>query len=97
MKKTKQKTRAICDALLQGGIESGARDFYSNVYTTLARTKDFIKLGKYWALATWHPTRAVTSQTKPHKKARRRKPRAERAKRVAAAEVASSSAKAESA
>jgi hypothetical protein len=82
--KKKQKTRAICDAVLQGGIESDARDFYSNVYTTMARNKDFIKLGKYWALSEWYPARAAAAvAAKPGKKTRRRanKPRTTRKQR----------------
>jgi hypothetical protein len=72
MRKAKQKTRAIADAIRQGGIESGARDFYSNVYTTMARRpKEFIRLGKYWALVEWHPTRAAVTTAKPAKKGRR--------------------------
>lgn len=73
MKKVKQKTRAICDAMLQGGIESDARDFYSNVYTTLARNKDFFKRGKYWMLRSWDPRRAAAAAAKPPKKTRRGK------------------------
>jgi hypothetical protein len=73
MKKVKQKTRTICDAMLQGGIESDARDFYSNVYTTLARNKDFFKRGKYWALTSWDPRRAAAQAAKPAKKPRRAK------------------------
>jgi len=34
------------------------------------RTKDFVKLGKYWALAEWHPTHVATA-TKPTRKARK--------------------------
>jgi len=79
--KKKQKVRAICDALQQGGIESSSKNFYNNVYTTLGRTKDFIQIGKYWALAEWHPTRA-TAPPKPPKKARRvKKARGEQRKR----------------
>jgi len=69
--KTKQKTRAICDALLQGGIVSDAVDFYSNVYTTMVRNKDFLKLGKYWALAEWYPNRVPTAAARSGRKARR--------------------------
>lgn len=68
--KKKQKTRAICDALLEGGIETGSKNFYNNVYASLRRTKDFIMLRNYWALASWHPTRAVVP-AKPAKKTRR--------------------------
>jgi hypothetical protein len=66
--KKKQKVRAICDALQEGGIESSSKNFYNNVYTTLDRTKDFIRLGKYWALAEWHPNAATP---KPKKATRR--------------------------
>jgi hypothetical protein len=74
MKKQKQRTRTICDAMLAGGIESDARDFYSNVYTTLARNKDFFKRGKYWMLTSWDPRRAAAAAgPKPAKKTRRGK------------------------
>jgi hypothetical protein len=68
MTKVKQKTRAICDALTRGGIESDARDFYSNVYTTLDRNKDFFKRGKYWMLTSWDPRRAAAAAVKPAKR-----------------------------
>jgi len=71
MKKVKQKTRALCDALLQGGIESDSKNFYGNVYTTLSRNKDFFRRGKYWMLTSWDPRRAAAASSKPAKKARR--------------------------
>lgn len=74
LKKTKQRMKDIVDGIQQGGIESSAGNFYSNVFTTLKRRKDFIRLGKFWALAEWHPTR-VAAQEKPSKKTRKaRKP-----------------------
>lgn len=73
MKKVKQKTRAICDALLQGGIESDSKNFYGNVYTTLTRNKDFFRRGKYWALTSWDPRRAAAAAARPARKARRGK------------------------
>jgi len=69
--KKKQKTRAICDAIQKGGIETGAKNFLSNVYTTLLRNKDFMRLGSYWALAEWYPTKVPAG--KPTKKAKRSK------------------------
>jgi hypothetical protein len=69
--KKKQKTRAICDAIQKGGIETDAKNFLSNVYTTLLRNKDFIRVGSYWALADWHPTRVGTTVSKPAKKNKR--------------------------
>lgn len=72
MTKTKQTTNAICQALLAGGVESSSKNFYSNVFTRLTRTKGFIKIGKGWALAEWHPTH-VPTQAKP--KRQRKKPR----------------------
>lgn len=68
MRKTKQKTRTICEAIQKGGIETSAKHFYSNVYTSLGRNKDFIRLGKYWALAEWHPTRVPPTPARPKKK-----------------------------
>ena len=83
MTKAKQRTVDITAALKRGGIESAAGNFYSNVFTTMMRRKDFIKLGKYWALAEWYPTRAAASAAagKTAKKTRRRKPRRELKKR----------------
>ena len=74
--KKKQTTREICDAILKGGIETSAKSFYVNVYTTLQRRKDFIKLGKEWALAEWHPARAASqAQVKTKRKKKRRSKR----------------------
>jgi hypothetical protein len=73
MTKTKHKTTAICDALRAGGIESASKSFYGNVFTSLKRNKEFIKLGKHWALADWHPTHVVAATAKKTKQARRRK------------------------
>jgi hypothetical protein len=56
---------------LQGGIESDAKNFYSIVYTTLSRNKEFFKRGNYWMLTSWDPRRAAAAVSKPIKKARR--------------------------
>lgn len=80
MKKAKQRTVDIAAALRQGGIESTAANFYGNVFTTMKRRKDFIKLGKFWALAEWHPTR-TPGPTKPPKRGRAGKPRGVKRKR----------------
>jgi hypothetical protein len=73
MTKTKQRTVDIATALRQGGIESTADNFYGNVFTTMKRRKDFVKLGKFWALAEWYPTRAVPPVKPATKKSRVRK------------------------
>ncbi|MGH9867010.1 MAG: hypothetical protein ACREAA_02450 [Candidatus Polarisedimenticolia bacterium] len=79
MLKTKQRTPDICRALQAGGIESSAKNFYSNVYTTLARDKDFINLGgSWWALAEWYPNRQPTVRPKAKKKVRASKKAAEK-------------------
>lgn len=54
MVKVKKKTKEICDALLKGGVETIAKDFYSNMFNVMQRNKDFIKLGVYWGLSEWH-------------------------------------------
>jgi hypothetical protein len=72
MTKKKQKTRVIAEALVNGGIESESKSFYSTVYTTMQRNKDFLRLGKYWALREWYPTRAEAAP-KPTKRGRRTK------------------------
>ena len=77
LKKTKQRMKDIVAGIQQGGIESTADNFYSNVFTTLARRKEFIRIGKYWALAQWYPTRpggAAEKKPAPRKsKAQRKK------------------------
>ncbi len=88
--KTKQKTRSICDAIRKGGIETVAKNFYSNVYSILQRDKQFVRLGKYWALAAWYPSRAATSPSKPRKRTRSKKSKPIMAKGPAKPEMASS-------
>lgn len=70
MKRSKQRMVDIVSALQQGGIESEAGNFYSNVFTTISRKKDFTRLGKYWALAEWYPNRPVVTAKKGGKKKR---------------------------
>jgi len=48
-------TKEICDALTRGGYLTNAKNFYSNLYTTLLRTPDVIKVKKEWGLAEWYP------------------------------------------
>jgi hypothetical protein len=76
MTKAKQRTVDIASALRQGGIESTADNFYGNVFTTMKRRKDFVKLGKFWALAEWYPTRATSPAKAPKKTRRGRKAKA---------------------
>jgi len=71
LKKAKQRMKDIVEGIREGGIESSAENFYSNVFTTLQRRKDFIRLGKYWALAEWHPTRSGTVPTKSTRRSKK--------------------------
>lgn len=90
MKKTKQRTKDIAKAIREGGIETTASNFYANVFNTLKRGKDFIKLGKQWGLAEWHPTRVSTIPDRPTRKTRRaRKERPKKAEPSKLAEGAS--------
>ncbi len=81
MTKKKQRTKDIAEALQRGGIESLSGNFYGGVFTTMQRRKDFIKLGKFWALAEWYPNRAVPE--KPSKKTRAKRARAKTSKAAA--------------
>lgn len=73
LKKTKQRMKDIVDGIQRGGIESTAGNFYSNVFTSLLRKKEFIRIGKFWALAEWHPTRAGTAIEKAGRRRKSRK------------------------
>ena len=77
MMKKKQRTGAICTAILKGGIETTAKNFYSNVYSIMQRDKAFIKLGTAWALTEWHPTRQQprVAKSKRGKRSKRGKAR----------------------
>jgi hypothetical protein len=72
MTKTKQRTKDIVAAIQRGGIETTAGSFYSNVYTTLMRRKDFKRLGKNWVLEEWNPNVAAP-EVKPAKAKRKAK------------------------
>ena len=68
MVKTKQSTGSIAGAIRKGGIETTAKNFYSNVYSILQRDKDFTKMGTFWGLSEWYPTRATSGSSKPRAK-----------------------------
>ena len=78
MTKTTQRTKDIVDALQRGGVASAGQNFYSNVYTTLMRRKDFRLIGKAWALTEWHPTVGMPAEkpTKAKRKAKGKAPKA---------------------
>lgn len=97
MKKVKQKTRALCDALSQGGIESDSKNFYGNVYTTLTRNKDFMRRGKYWALASWFPNVPASKPTKKGRAKRGRKTTAPAGDKRKVVDISSGGEKAETA
>jgi hypothetical protein len=75
MTKKKQRMKDISEALQRGGIESISDNFYGNVFTTMARRKDFVKLGKFWALAEWYPNRPEKPAKKTKKGRKGAKPR----------------------
>jgi hypothetical protein len=54
------KTPQIMDALLRAGYELKGKTPRASVYTSLARSKGFVKvLPDTWALAEWHPEAAA--------------------------------------
>jgi hypothetical protein len=55
----------ICRALQEGGYLTTAKNFYSNLYTTLARSDDFVQVGKNWGLVEWYPGRRMEPKGKP--------------------------------
>ena len=58
--KQPQLAKAIVEGLKQGGILTEAKNFYSNVYTSLIRLEEsgeVVRLGKKWGLAEWYPNR----------------------------------------
>lgn len=59
MAKKPQSTKTIHDAVLEGGYTTTAKNFYSNLYTALVRSDEFVNLGgrKGWGLAEWYPGR----------------------------------------
>jgi hypothetical protein len=65
-----QSVKEIADALEKGGVNTTAKNFYSNVYTALTRSpKNFVKVKKNWALRGWYPGRNLKtpSETKDKK------------------------------
>jgi hypothetical protein len=57
MSKRPQKANIIAKALQDGGIHTLSKNFYANVFTTLKRDPDFVKVRKEWGLAEWYPGR----------------------------------------
>ncbi len=54
------KTPEILDAFERAGYEMKAKAPRANIYTALARSKNFVKvLPDTWALAEWHPEAAA--------------------------------------
>lgn len=51
-------TQDLVDALKQGGLLTNAKNFYSNLYTSLKRSEEFTNLGRgKWGLTEWYPNR----------------------------------------
>ena len=51
-------TQDLVAALKKGGFLTNAKNFYSNLYTSLKRSDEFTNLGKgKWGLAEWYPNR----------------------------------------
>ena len=60
MAKKPSSIREIQDALLSGGYLSNAKNFYSNLYTTVSRRDDvFVKVDKKWGLVGWYGGRKM--------------------------------------
>ena len=57
MTKRPQKANIIAKALQDGGIHTLSKNFYANVFTTLKRDPNFVKVKKEWGLAEWYPGR----------------------------------------
>jgi hypothetical protein len=58
MLKRKQPVKVLCDALGRGGVNSTSKNFYSTVYSTLARMEkvgDVVKIDTEWGLPEWYP------------------------------------------
>ena len=66
------KTAEIVGALRRAEFPLKGKAPDSNVYTSLTRSKDFVKvLPNTWALSEWHPDLAAGSDSKPSQKKRR--------------------------
>lgn len=77
--KKKQTTKEIADALLEGGMETNAKNFEVTVGTGLYRvsnkTGEFVRLkGGAWGLSEWYPSAMRVSPEK-REKHKGRKPR----------------------
>jgi hypothetical protein len=57
MMKRPAATAEMVAAFQQGGFLTTAKNFYSNLYTSLKRSPDFVSVKGKWALAEWYPTR----------------------------------------
>jgi ribosomal protein S25 len=84
----KQTTKEIADALLEGGLETNAKDFEVTVGTGLYRvskkTGEFVRLKDgAWGLAEWYPS---TMRVLPEKHATHRGRKAKKAKKTKAKE-----------
>jgi len=66
MVKKPKPAKVIHDALLEGGFITTAKNFYSNVYTAMKRSRDFMNVGGgNWGLAEWYSGgRRVDAQPK---------------------------------
>ena len=77
------KTPEILDALVRAKYPFKAKAPRSNIYTALARGKDFVRvLPDTWALAEWHPEIAAAKQeaAKAKKPKRRGRPKGSKSK-----------------
>ncbi len=79
--KKKQTTKEIADALLEGGMETNAKNFEITVGTGLYRvskkTGEFVRLkGGAWGLAEWYPSAMRASPEKrENRKGKSKKPK----------------------
>ena len=58
IKKTPLGTTRLTSLLRTGGYVTGAKNFYSNLYTSMVRDPELVRIGKgTWGLAEWYPGR----------------------------------------
>jgi hypothetical protein len=62
MMKRPAATGEMVAAFQQGGFLTNAKNFYSNLYTSLKRSPDFVNVKGKWGLAEWYPSRARSAK-----------------------------------
>lgn len=78
MTKRPAQAAAITKALLDGGLQSTAKDFSAAVQSSLTRMRgEIVKVPTGWALAEWYPGRSFDKPTRPRKAAGEKKEKQE--------------------